>query len=108
MTRVWDYDIMDPDAFPEAGIRVWTLIIFGCLTQDAIVSNPDSNLHGDRLLSGSMFAMMVVFTGIMMHCSYTTISHWSGVHWNWGQVWVYVVLMITEFCLLYTSPRPRD
>lgn len=102
--RWGNYDFLDPGAFPvnETGVRLWTLVIFGCLMQNAINDSSDSNLKADSL-TGSMFAMMVIFTGIIIHCSYKILSHWSGASWNWGVLWVYIVLLITQFVYTYIT-----
>ena len=44
--RLLNYDFMDPIAFPinETGARLWTLVIFGCLMQNAINDSPDYNV----------------------------------------------------------------
>ena len=88
-------DILDKNAFPvnETGARLWTIVVFACLTQNALIRS-DSHMRSDGL-SGSDFAQATVFLGIVLHCTWQTLSHWSGAKWNWGHLWAYIVLLIT-------------
>ena len=96
-------DILDKNAFPvnETGARLWTIVIFACLTENALIRS-DSHMHSDGL-SGSDFAQATVFLGIVLHCTWQTLSHWSGAKWNWGHIWAYVVLLITLCVFTYVE-----
>lgn len=98
------YDLFDPTDFPpnQTGARLWTLVVFGCLVQNA-VSRSSDRLY-DKSLSGSMFAMVAVFTGIVVHCTFSILSAWSGeTDWNWGSVWVFVALVGTQFIFTFIN-----
>ena len=88
-------DILDKNAFPvnETGARLWTIVVFACLTENALIRS-NSHMHSDGL-SGSDFAQATVFLGIVLHCTWQTLSHWSGAKWNWGHLWAYIILLIT-------------
>jgi hypothetical protein len=97
------YDLIDSNAFPlnETGVRLWTLVVFGCLSQNALIKS-DSNMSKPGL-SASMFAQLVVFQGIIVHCTYKILSHWSGARWNWGLLWVYIVFFVTQSVYTYVE-----
>jgi len=97
------YDLLDSSAFPvnETGVRIWTLVIFGSLAQNALIRS-DSNMHNPGL-TGSLFTQIVILQGIIVHCTYKILSHWSGVKWNWGHLWVYIVFFVSQCVFTYIN-----
>ena len=97
-------DLFDPATFPvnETGMRLWTLVVFSSLLQ----SNISASIIHDELQSGSQFAMSVILTGVLLHCTYKILSYWSGATWNWGSLWVYLVLIAAQFVYSYINTSP--
>lgn len=95
LIKFWNYDFFDPEAFPVNvfGARLWTLVIFASLMQNAL--NTSKHLGTTQGLSSSDFMQIVVFQGILVHCTYKILQYISGAWWNWGKLWVYVVVTIT-------------